>query len=70
MRIWRGHTSRNTLDTSTTSETPDSRLGDALDVVTENLAMTLGATLSETLAALSACREDGLVWLCFKEACN
>ena len=46
--------SRDTLDTTTTRETTDGGLGDALDVVTKNLAMTLGATLAEALAALSA----------------
>jgi hypothetical protein len=48
------HTGRNTLDTATTSETTDSRLGDALDVVAQDLAVTLGAALAETLAALAA----------------
>jgi hypothetical protein len=36
---------RNTLDTATTSETADGRLGYALDVVTKNLAMSLGSAL-------------------------
>ena len=31
----------------------DGGLGDTLDVVTQNLAVTLGAALSQTLAALS-----------------
>jgi len=48
---------RDTLDTATTSETADGGLGDALDVVTKNLAVTLGAALAEALAALSAWRE-------------
>ena len=43
----------DTLDTTTTSETTDGGLGDTLDVVTKNLAMTLGATLAEALAALA-----------------
>ena len=51
----RGHTGRDTLDTTTTSETADSGLGDALDVVTKNLAMALGTALAEALAALAAC---------------
>jgi hypothetical protein len=46
----------DTLDTTTTSKTPDGGLGDALDVVTQNLAVTLGTTLSETLSALAAWR--------------
>jgi hypothetical protein len=39
-------TSRDTLNTTTTRETTDGRLGDTLDVVTKNLAMTLGSALS------------------------
>jgi hypothetical protein len=45
---------RDTLDTTTTSETADSGLGDTLDVVTQNLAVTLGTALSEALATLAA----------------
>jgi hypothetical protein len=45
---------RDTLDTTTTCETTDSGLGDTLDVVTKNLSVALGTTLSETLAALAA----------------
>jgi len=45
---------RNTLDTTTTSETTDSGLGDTLDVVTKNLAMTLGTTLAEALSTFAA----------------
>ena len=39
----------DTLDTATASKTTDSRFGNALDVVTKDLAVTLGAALSETL---------------------
>jgi hypothetical protein len=46
--------SGDTLDTATTSETTDGGLGDTLDVVAQNLAVTLGAALAETLAALAA----------------
>jgi hypothetical protein len=45
--------SGNTLDTTTTCETTDSRLCDTLDVVTKNLPVALGTTLSETLATFS-----------------
>lgn len=45
--------SGDTLDTTTASETADSGLSDTLDVVAQNLAVTLGATLAETLATLS-----------------
>jgi hypothetical protein len=51
----------DTLDTSTASKTTDGRFGDTLDVVSKNLAVTLGSSLSETLSALSTCREDMLV---------
>jgi hypothetical protein len=52
--------SGDTLDTTTTCETADSGLGNTLDVVTQNLAVTLGATLSETLATLSTYRRYAL----------
>jgi len=47
-------TSRDTLDTATTSETTDSRLGYALDVIAKNLAMALGTAFAETLATFAA----------------
>jgi len=45
----------DTLDTTTAGETTDSGLGDTLDVVAQDLAVTLGAALAETLASFSAC---------------
>ena len=39
---------RDTLDTTTTGETADGRLGDALDVVAQDLAVTLGSSFAET----------------------
>ena len=45
---------RDTLDTATTSETADGGLGDTLDVVAKNLAVTLGSTFAEALATFSA----------------
>jgi len=50
--------SRDTLDTTTTSETADGGLGDALDRVTDDLAMTLGASLSEALTAFTTSGHD------------
>ena len=44
---------RDTLDTTSTSETTNSRLCNALDVVAQDFAMTLSTGLSETLATLS-----------------
>jgi hypothetical protein len=57
--------SGDTLDTATTSKTADGGLGDTLDVVAQNLAVTLGAALAETLAALAA-YEEMLVGVMFK----
>ena len=48
--------SRDTLDSSTTGETTDGGLGDSLDVVTKDFAMTLGASFAESLASLSTSR--------------
>ena len=38
--------SRDSLDSSSSCETADSRLGDSLDVITQDLSVTLGASLS------------------------
>jgi hypothetical protein len=46
----------DTLDTATTGQTANGRLGDALDVITEYLTMTLGAPLTESLASFSSTR--------------
>jgi len=48
-------TGRDTLDTATACKTADRRLGDALDVVAQNLAVTLRTALSKALATLSTC---------------
>ena len=48
----------DTLDTSTTSETADGGLGDSLDVIAKDLAVTLGASLSKSFASFSATRHD------------
>ena len=45
---------RDTLDTSTTCQTADGGLGDALDVITQHLSVPLGASLSESLSSLAA----------------
>jgi hypothetical protein len=44
---------RDALDTTTTSETANSWLGDTLDVITENLAVTLSASLTESFTSLT-----------------
>ena len=48
---------RDRLDSTTAGKTTDSELGDPLDV-TENLPVTLGASLSETFASLSTSRHS------------
>jgi hypothetical protein len=45
---------RDTLDTSTASQTADSGLGDTLDVITQNFAMTLGASLAESFSSFAS----------------
>jgi hypothetical protein len=47
---------RDTLDTTTASQTADSGLGDTLDVVAQHLAMTLSATLAEAFATFTTSR--------------
>merc|ERR1719466_235293 len=49
------------LDAAPPGEAPDGGLGDALDVVTEDLAVPLGASLAQPLAALATPGHDGLV---------
>merc|ERR1712098_86879 len=44
---------RDTLDTTTTSQTTDGGFGDTLDVITQDFAMTLGASLSESLSSFT-----------------
>ena len=44
---------RDTLDTTTASQTADGGLGDTLDVVTQDFAMTLSASLSESFASFA-----------------
>ena len=47
---------RDALDTTTASEAADGGLGDALDVVAQDLAVALGAALSEPLSSFSTSR--------------
>jgi hypothetical protein len=44
---------RDTLNTSSASQAPDGGLSNALDVIPEHLTVTLGASLSESLASLA-----------------
>ena len=56
-----GLTGRDTLDTATTGETTDGGLGDTLDVVTQDLAVTLGAAFAEAFASFSACEGESVL---------
>ena len=47
---------RDTLHTTTASQTTDGGLGDPLDVVTKDFPVALSASLSETLASFSTSR--------------
>lgn len=47
---------RDALDAAAPSQPPDSGLGNALDVIAEDLAMALGATFPQTFAAFSTSR--------------
>lgn len=49
-------TSRDTLHAATACKTTDSRLSDALDVVTEDLAVALGTTFAEAFSTFSTWR--------------
>ena len=48
----------DTLDTTSASETANGWFGDALDVVAQDLAMTLGAALAQAFASFAATRHD------------
>ena len=49
---------RDTLDSTTAGQTPDSWLSDALDVVSQDLPVALGASFSKTFASFAAARHD------------
>jgi hypothetical protein len=49
---------RDTLDTTTTGKTTDSRLGNTLDIITKDLSVTLGTSLSKSLSSFSSARHD------------
>ena len=46
--------SRDTLDSSTSRQTPDCGLGDALDVIPQHLTVTLCASLAQSLSSFAA----------------
>ena len=47
---------RDSLHSTTTGETTDGGLGDTLDVITQYFAMTLGASLSQSLSSFTTAR--------------
>ena len=49
---------RDPLDSSTAGQSPDGRLGDALDVVPQHLAMTLGSSLPESFPSFATSTHD------------
>jgi hypothetical protein len=57
----------DTLDTTPPSKTADCRLCDTLNVITKDLAMTLGSSLSQALASLSTSRH---VYLADEKICG
>ena len=54
--------SRDTLDSSTASQSPDGGLGDALDVVPQHLPVPFGTSLAESLSSFTASSHVG----CFR----
>ena len=56
--------SRDSLDSSSTGKTSDGRLGDSLDIISEDLPVPFGASLSETLTALTTSSHGALVKYC------
>ena len=50
--------SGDALYTSSTCQTADGRLGDTLDVITEHLAVALGASLSKSLSSFATTGHD------------
>ena len=50
--------SRDPLDSSTAGQSPDGRLGDALDVVPQHLAMTLGSSFPESFPSFATSTHD------------
>ena len=48
----------DSLDTSTSSQTSNGWLGDALDVIPKDLTVTLGAAFAESFTSFSSSRHD------------
>jgi hypothetical protein len=54
---------RDTLDTTTTSQSTDGWLSDTLDVITQNFAMTLCSSFSETFSSFAATSHVAIISL-------
>jgi len=54
---------RDTLDTTTTSQTANGGLGNTLDVIAKYLSVTLGASLAEALSSFTTSRHVELRYL-------
>ena len=52
---------RDALDTTSACQAADGGLGDALDVIAEDLAVALGTALAQALTALASSRHDECV---------
>ena len=52
---------RNTFDSSTSGQTTDGGFGDTLDVITEHLSVSLGASLSESFASFTTSSHDEVI---------
>ena len=64
---------RDALHATTACETADGRLGDALDVVAEDLAVALGAALAESLSSFSTSRHSFswcFLWKCVRRCAS
>ena len=55
------------LHSTTASKSADGGLSDALDVVTQNFPVALGASLAETFASLATSRHDEMLSFLFFE---
>jgi hypothetical protein len=53
----------DTLDTTTTGQSTDCRLGDTLDVITQHFAMAFRSSFAETFSSLSASSHVELIFL-------
>ena len=60
----------DTLDTTSTGETTDSRLCNALDVVTQDFSVTLSTAFSKTFSTFTTARHCSSFFVCLVEGDN